>query len=45
MAIIKHSLSFKFVEYKWIREFLSYLNLNVKHMNRNIIVYNLWKFV
>ena len=45
MAIVKHGLPFKFVEYKWIRELLSYLNLDVEHVSRNIVVSNLWKFL
>jgi len=44
MAIVKHGLPFKFVEYKWIRELLSYLNPGVKHVSRNTIVFDLWKF-
>jgi len=44
MAIVKHGLPFKFVEYKWIRELLSYLNPDVKHVSRNTAVSDLWKF-
>jgi len=44
MAIVKHGLPFKYVEYKWIRKLLSYLNPNVKHVSNNTIVFDLWKF-
>ena len=44
MAIVKHGLPFKFVEYKWIRELLSYFNPDVKHVSRNTPVSDLWKF-
>lgn len=43
-AIIEHSLPFKFVEYKWIRELLAYSNLDVKHVIGNTIVSNVLKF-
>ena len=35
-AIIKHNLPFSFVEYEGIRKVFSYLNLDVKHIFRNI---------
>jgi len=39
MAIVKHGLPFKFVEYKWTRELLSYLNPDVKHVSWNIVTF------
>ena len=35
-VIIKHNLPFSFVEYEGIRKVFSYLNLDVKHIFRNI---------
>ena len=44
MVIVKYGFPFKFFEYKWIRELYSYLNPDVKHVSRNTIVFDLWKF-
>jgi len=44
IVIVKHGFLFQLVEYKWIRELLSYLNLDLKHVSRNTIVSDLWKF-
>jgi len=44
MAIVKYGLPFKFLEYKWIRELLSYLNPDVKHVSRNTTISDFWKF-
>ncbi|KAG4962800.1 hypothetical protein JHK82_039486 [Glycine max] len=39
MCIVRHGgLPFNFVEYKWVRELLSYINSDVKHVSRNTLV-------
>ena len=42
-AIIKHNLPFSFVEYEGIRKVFNYLNLDVKHINRNTSKVNVLK--
>ena len=34
MSIISHDLPLSFVEYKWIKELMKYLNPAVKHISR-----------
>jgi len=43
MAIIQHRLPYNFVEYKWIKELLAYLNPVVRVLSRNTIVSNISK--
>ena len=43
MCIVRHGLPFNFVEYKWVRELLSYINSDVKHVSRNTLVSSLLK--
>jgi len=43
MAIIQHGLPYNFVEYKWIKELLVYLNPKVRVPSRNTIVSNISK--
>jgi len=43
MGIIQHGLPYNFVEYKWIKELLIYLNLEVRVPSRNTIVSNISK--
>uniref|UniRef100_A0A151UIF2 AC9 transposase n=1 Tax=Cajanus cajan TaxID=3821 RepID=A0A151UIF2_CAJCA len=43
MAIIQHGLPYNFVEYKWIKELLIYLNPEVRVPSRNIVVSNISK--
>ena len=43
MCIVQHGLPFNFVEYKWVRELLSYINSDVKHVSRNTLVSSLLK--
>jgi len=40
MAIIQHGLPYNFVEYKWIKELLVYLNPEVRVPSRNTAVFN-----
>uniref|UniRef100_A0A0R0HSA4 HAT C-terminal dimerisation domain-containing protein n=1 Tax=Glycine max TaxID=3847 RepID=A0A0R0HSA4_SOYBN len=43
MCIVRHGFPFNFVEYKWVRELLSYINSDVKHVSRNTLVSSLLK--
>jgi len=40
MTIIQHGLPYNFVEYKWIKELLVYLNPEVRVPSMNIVVFN-----
>jgi len=43
MTIIQHGLPYNFVEYKWIKELLVYLNPEVRVPSRNTVVSNISK--
>ena len=44
MSIISHDVPLSFVEYKWIRELMKYLNSVVKHISRLIATNDIQKF-
>jgi len=43
MAIIQHGLPYNFVEYKWTKELLVYINSEVRVPSRNTAVSNISK--